>query len=228
MLFKSLILSEASGSVGGLTYSHNSAGMYIRKRVVPVDPGSPEQVVVRGAFEFLANMWRNTLTAAQRAGWITYAANVAMKNKLGATIFLSGLAHFIRSNVEGKVRSSSVVGDAPTVFNLGDFTTPTVANFVAGPPSTVDVAYNAGDTWYTSGVPANAKLRIYASRPQDPTIQFFKGPYRYCAQVAGGVASPLSVTLPFAAVAGQRIFFAARALCSDGRLSDLRTFRLDT
>lgn len=226
MLFKSTLLSEASGSMAGLTFARNKGGMYIRQRAIPTNPGTPEQTAVRGAFEYLADMWKNGLTSTQRAGWELYAANVTMKNRLGASVKLSGMNHFIRTNLQGKILSS-VIGTAPTTFNIGSLTTPSADTFAAGPPSTVNINYSAGDDWYTSGVPAQGHLYVYASRPQDTSVNFFKGPYQYAGKANGGTPSPLALTLPFNAVAGQRIFFYARALCSDGRLSDKRTFQLD-
>jgi hypothetical protein len=228
MLFKPLMFGEASGSIGAITFSHNSGGAYTRTRVVPTDPASAYQLAARGSLSTLADYWINSLSAAQRTSWETYAANVAVPNRLGDMIFISGLAHFIRSQRERHTRGDGIVGDAPVHFDLGSFTTPSASNFAAGPPSTCDITYNSGDTFWTHGVPATAKLYIYASRPQNTTTNFFKGPYRFAGKVNGGVASPLSVTLPFNAVAGQRIFFAARALVDDGRLSDLRRFQLNT
>jgi len=43
MKFKSPILSQASGSIAGITFSHNRGGMYVRARAVPTNPGSPQQ-----------------------------------------------------------------------------------------------------------------------------------------------------------------------------------------
>ena len=38
MLFKSAAFTQASGSVGGLTFAHNRGGMYTRARSIPVNP----------------------------------------------------------------------------------------------------------------------------------------------------------------------------------------------
>ena len=50
MLFKPTIVASLSGSLGGITASHNRFGAYLRERVIPVNPGTQPQVIVRNAF----------------------------------------------------------------------------------------------------------------------------------------------------------------------------------
>lgn len=215
MKYKSVLLAEASGSVGGSTWSHNWAGKYIRERVTPTNPNTPQQQSLRSAMNYMANRWKNTLTAAQRDGWTTYAANVGMYDRLGAVIYLTALNHYVRSNF---LRATGLppIDNAPTIFNIGSLATPTCSAFVQGPPSTIDINFDITDDWYLL---AGGKLAIYAARPQLTTVNFFKGPYRWCANLAALEAPPRTVTLPFNVVLNQRIFLRARARCLDGRTS---------
>jgi hypothetical protein len=216
-----------SGKEGGIVYSHNRFGTYTRRLVIPTNPSSIFQAAIRSAFQNLANRWLNTLTPAQRADWETYAQQVTMYNRLGAAIKLTGMNHYIRSNtIVQSVNPALVQDDGPSIFDLGTFTAPTVSGFVAGPPSTVQVTYANTDTWYTLGT--GGRIIIYASRPNDPSVNFCKGPFRRANMSSNGDPSPLTVTLPFNAVAGQRVWFQARAFCEDGRLSPALPFRLDT
>ena len=50
MKFTSQVYTQASGSVGGLTYSHNRSGMYTRARSTPTDPASTLQLERRSNF----------------------------------------------------------------------------------------------------------------------------------------------------------------------------------
>lgn len=223
MIFKSQVLTQASGSVGGVTYSHNGGGMYQRARAVPTDPATPYQLAVRAAVQFLSNYWQSDLTVAERAAWVTYAANVPVLNRLGEQIYISGLAHFIRSNTMRKVLGQTIIDAGPTTYNLGTLTAPVASDFKAGPPSTVDLAFTITDTWHAAG----GALYVFASRPQLVTINFFKGPYRNFCNPSGVDASPINdATLPFNAAAGNKLFFRAIASAPDGRLSAEAWFQL--
>lgn len=80
----------ASGSVGSLTASRNRAGAIMRRRAKPVSPRSPSQTFQRYAF---AKMNRNflNLTQAQQTEWDLFGDNNAVTNKLGQTIYNTGI-----------------------------------------------------------------------------------------------------------------------------------------
>ena len=50
MLFRGTHLTDASGSLSGVTYSHNRGGAYTRNRSIPVNPNTVQQQAVRNAF----------------------------------------------------------------------------------------------------------------------------------------------------------------------------------
>lgn len=218
MIFTSPIVSSASGSIAGITMAHNKGGMYMRARTIPTNPGSLYQVAVRNAVTQLTSRWLDTLTPAQRLAWQVYADNVPMLNKLGQTIFISGISHYVRSNAPRLQAGLTRVDDAPTVFNLGDFTTPTYDASAA--TDDVEVTFAATDDWADE---TGSHLIIRASRPQNITINYFKGPFRFADTIDGVTGtpptSPATITLPFAVEIAQRLFFAAVCTRADGRLS---------
>lgn len=219
MKFKPVLGSELSGSIGGITASHNMGGAYLRNRVIPTNPNSPFQQAVRSLVGQLTSAWLNALTVAQRTAWETYAANVPLLDALGEPINVSGLNMYVRSNVPRLQGGGNRVDDGPTTFNLGDFTQVNVDNATeAG--QTFDVNYDGGDDWVSED---NAYLFVYSSRPQNASINYFKGPYRFADAVDGDSgappASPATMATPFAFVAGQRLFFRAQVARADGRLS---------
>lgn len=218
MKFKSALMTQGSGSVGGITLSHNAGGMYFRARAIPVNPGTPQQEAVRADVLDLSNRWVNSLTNAQRELWNVYAANVAMPGRLGDPIFLSGLNHYVRSNVPRLQGVDPRVNSGPTIFDVGGFTAPSFA--LDEPNEEVDITFDNTDEWANED---DASLLVYASRPQNPTINYFKGPYRFAGQIEGDVAvppvSPAAIPLPFAVAPGQRVFFKVSVTRVDGRLS---------
>jgi len=215
MIFKSQVYTEASGSIGGVTYSHNRGGMYTRARAVPTNPNSVYQQAIRAMVAGLTNHWKLTLTQPQRDGWATYADNVLIPNSLGEPKKLPPLAHYIRCNVPRLQGAFARIDTAPAIFNLGQFTAPVITGVNA---ATDEVTFNltVGDEWNTAG----GGLCLYTSRPQLATINYFKGPYRFSTSLAGpGVGSPQTKGLAFPCSAGQRVFFLFRFTQGDGRLA---------
>jgi hypothetical protein len=218
MLFSSPVYSQASGSIAGITYSHNRGGMYARARATPTDPATAPQVEVRSLMNFLSNRWVNELTQAERDAWETYAANVQVPNALGAQIFISGLNHYVRSNLPRLQAGLPDLDEAPTTFDLG--TLSQVGIDSAAGPNQIDVTFDNTDDWATG---VGGALLVYASRGQNPSINFFKGPFCFAEAILGAVVAPTSpatITSVFADYAtGQRVWIKVRATQDDARLS---------
>lgn len=224
MLIKSALVTQASGSIGGLTASRNAGGQYFRARTIPVNPSSAQQIAVRNALAILASAWNNSLTQAQRDAWTTYGKNVNKTNSLGDQIKLSGISWYQACNVPRLQALLSRVDAAPTNYSLAELTEPEVDSVDAG-SGQADVTFDNGDPWATA---VGGALLIYVSRPQNPGKTFFKGPYRLAATVLGAATpptSPATVDLPFPVVDGQRLFFQARAVQADGRISSAIRFQ---
>jgi hypothetical protein len=84
MKFISSIITEASGSVAGSTYSRNANGAYIRNRSIPTNKNTSAQKVSRARFATAAQDWRD-LNEAQRQTFADQAKNYPYKDKLGQT-----------------------------------------------------------------------------------------------------------------------------------------------
>lgn len=218
MLIKSALFSEGSGSLGGITASRNKGGIYFRRRAIPTNPNSPQQQTIRGFVNQLSNLWGTTLTIVQRDAWETYAANVTVLNKLGDPINITGLNHYVRSNVPRLQNALPRADDGPTAYDLGDFTNPSFAYDAAA--AEIDVTFDDTDDWANED---DAAMLIYGSRQQGPTINFFKGPYRVALPILGDTitpeTSPFASAAPFPCAAGNRCFVFIRVSRADGRLS---------
>lgn len=218
MLIKSALLTQASGSTGGMTASHNRGGMYLRSRAIPTNPNTGRQVVVRGILSALVVAWNNTLTPTQRENWNTYATNTPVVNVLGDSKNLSGINMYCRCNVPRIQAGLARIDNAPTTFNLGAMTNPTLVSATAG-TGIVVVSFTNTDAWATA---TGGALLIYLSRPQNAGVNFFRGPYAYAGRVNGLVVpptSPANITAPFPFTAGSRVFARIRASLADGRLT---------
>lgn len=219
-LFQSGIITASSGSLGGLTFSHNRGGMYVRARVVPVNPNTPQQSVVRQQMANLTNRWANILTAVQRDAWDTYAENVLLPGPLGDPRNVGGLGMFIRSNVPRTVAAVTTIDDAPVIFDTGGFT-PVTAPTALDTGDLIGFAFTNTDLWANED---DSHMLLFASRPQNPGINYFTGPYQFAGAIDGDgttpPTSPASIANAFAFAAGQRVFFRVVVSRADARYSN--------
>lgn len=224
MKYKSPVYSEASGSIAGIVYSHNLGGLYTRARAIPTNPNTPYQAVIRALVAQLSNRWVTTLTEPQRQAWKTYADAVKLPDALGELRVIPPLAHYCRSNVPRILGNFGRVDAAPTIFDLGQFTAP-VITIVDAATDRVTFTLTVSDEWNVPG----GGLILYTSRPQNVTINYFKGPYRFATSIEGPAGTPQTKDLAFPCTAGQRVFFEFRFTQADGRLAlPYRTFHLST
>lgn len=218
MLFTSPVFSQVSGSVAGLVYSHGRSGMYTRARSTPTNPDSERQRIIKIAMKTLSPLWGQTLTAAQRAAWSLYAANVAMVNPLGQTIFLTGQNHFMRSNIPRIQAGIAVLLIAPTVFDLGTFTAPTIDEAVSA-PNTFDIGFTDTDAWANA---VGGFMLVYQGRTVGPGRAFFGGPYRFAGSIVGNPAPPLdpqTFNAIYRLSEDNIIWVTTRIIQVDGRMS---------
>jgi hypothetical protein len=212
--FLSHLVTQISGSTGGTTYANNQGGMYTRARSKPTNPNSPGQQAVRTNFKNLMNAWTNVLTAAQRAAWQTYNKNTPMMNKLGQMKPIGDNSNYLRSNAPRVQNGLARVDSGPTTFDLGSFTQPTFA--ITHGTNSMAVTFTVGDSWNVAG----GAMFLYASRPQNASINFFKGPFRLVGVISGVATSPQNLVLPFVAGSTSTAMFIKTSVSqADGRLS---------
>ena len=231
MLFKSEIVTQVSGSIGGTTYSHNSAGMYRRARTIPVNPNSTDQQAVRNILTDLAQNWNNVLNSGQRGSWDNYAANSPVTGKFGDDLLLSGQQMYIRCNSVRMRSGIAVQNTAPITAGLTTLTMPVATVSVAA--ADISIAYTAADAWANE---VGGGLNIQTSRVLSGGINFWRGPNRQLITVPGAAAPPTSpesqsnnafgqsVT---AYNVGQKIYLRYVAFLADGRLSAAMTELVD-
>lgn len=237
-------IAAASGSIGGTTFSHNRFGAYTRKRAIPTDPNTDRQQAVKANFGYLSSIWNLILTEIQRQGWAEYGANVPRIDKLGQTHYLTGLQWFVGFNTLRLQDGGAVLYTAPTTFNRGE-----LAGLTGFPPSG-GPSNPTGGTYYniSGGIPIlnllfdtapteGGRLMVYLGRPQNPTINFYKAPWRFWgSQEMQGAPAQLSLRTsgppptigvpPYQPVEGQAVFVRLRMLYPDGRYTPPADYKL--
>lgn len=209
---------QRSGRLGATIASHNAGGAYLRAGSIPVNPNTDRQVVIRNAVRALTIDWANVLTQGERDAWDVYAANVTWFDVFGASIKLQGLNHYVRSNVQNVALGFGRINAAPTIMNIG------AAELALGCTASeatqqLAITFDDAKVWATE---AGAFQHFYMGLPQNPSIKFFKSPFRYVVSVAGvtPAVSPLAATAPWPFAEGQRIWIRSRIMRADGRLSE--------
>jgi len=214
---------QMSGSLAGNIFARNRYGNYVRSKTMPVNPNTALQQAVRSAIGTLTGRWANTLTAVQRTAWELYGSSVAMKNRLGEVVFLSGLNHYIRSNAILLVNGFTVLDAGPTTFAL-PAQDGTLSVTISEATQLITVTFDDTMDWALTD---DEYLHIYCGSPQNPTRNFFKGPWRYADSLEGDtavpLASPLTVACSFVCTELQKIWVYARISKADGRLSEAFT-----
>lgn len=227
MIFKSPIISVATGKLAGMVFTRGRGNTNVARMLsIPTNPRSVAQTRVRGNLSYGATNWVTLLTAAQRASWETYAANVSVLNRLGDAIHLSGIAMFQRLNLARLAASLAQILDAPIVFTGA----PAVSwddlwTSDAGPPITLD---NAHANPHAPDISGN--LAFSFSKPQNPSKGFFNGPFLYSPDILasdngfgpGETTAAVSfdtTKLPFPIAEGQALFLRTISMLEDGRIS---------
>lgn len=203
---------QMSGSIAGTTFARNASGNYARAKTKPINPSSALQVSRRTLMAYLTEYWHETCTATQRTAWATYANAVAMKNRLGESIKISGFNHFCRSNAVHMTMGLAITPEGPATLTLPEID-PLFA--IAGSVATqlLSITYDATLPWHSV---VGSGLAIFMGRPQVVTRNFFKGPWNYAGKIVIADTSPKTIPAPFTLVLGQKIWCYARI--SEGAL----------
>lgn len=210
-----------SGSIAGQTHARNRFGNYMRSRTKPVNPNSDRQVASRARMMQLAEQWRESpMTDAKRAAWQTYAESVNWTNKLGESVTLTGFNMFMRSNAVRLVCGETFVEDGPVDLGLPG-ADPLFA-IAASAANGITITYDDGLDFNDED---EAHLLMDTGQPQNPTRNFFNGPWRHDFNIDGSVGVPPSSPFgPYASnswtlVEGQRIWARGAIIRADGRVS---------
>lgn len=175
MLYKGVLITQASGRVDDVVFSHNRGGPYIRSLGNPnPHTASDEQINQRAAFKASFQLW-NDLAEDERELWRQSGRDNPTVNRLGDTRPIDGISALVRS-----------VFYRYHLNALGIFT-----NIPTLPPAVVEVpwdsswlhsiAYNTGDGFVyadLSGFDTDEDTYIlwYTGDPIPLTRKFYKSP----------------------------------------------------
>jgi len=113
------LFGELRGKMGGLVFSRNKAGQFVRQYVKPVDANTPAQVDARAAFAQAGSAF-HSLDPSDKQAWNVFAASYFTSKRLGNVPSIhSGVNAFIslRSTMINMSRTQSQAGDLAIKVN---------------------------------------------------------------------------------------------------------------
>lgn len=88
------LVDGVRGSIGGVTFSRGQSGDTARHKPRPMRPRRVEQLLNQKRLSQASHLWASQ-SAAQKTGWINYAATVDLTDGLGNVYHPTGLQAFI-------------------------------------------------------------------------------------------------------------------------------------
>lgn len=188
------VVAQASGSLDGITFSHNRNGPYVRARRKPTNPKTVKQTAVRSQFTSLAQQWR-TLGSSQRTQWAQLGAQMQQTNSIGAVTTLTGLQAFTSVNQLRLTAGLAVITGAPVLDTPPLFTPGTLVSTVAT-GGTLTIA--------TTTIPgAGQTIRVYATGNMSAGRNFIrKSQYRFLTTLGSSSVSPIDLKTVYQAAFG--------------------------
>lgn len=205
------LASDIRGSMGGSVFSRNRSGLYIRRRVSPVNPATPAQTAARNRISALQAAFRDTLTPAERSAWEALAASTSAVNKLGLGIVLTAQNLFVKINSLVLAAGETRLDTAPVPPAGIDLSPLTYTGTVAAGLNIASqaTAQGAGDILVTQVSPA-----------VNVTVNFFKGPWESTQYNVGVIAPPILLKAIGTVALGERYHIRSRFVSADGHISN--------
>lgn len=192
------IVNDARNKTGGIVFSKNKAGSFVRRKVAPSQPRTPDQLAIRADLTNNSKDWGGVLTQSQRDGWIAFAASNPVRDQFGNSVTLTGEQMYVRLNNTILQAGGTTIADPPANLDV-----PTVTALVAAAASgagtfTVNITQ--------SGTPAaNPVYQIYATAQLSPGRKSVSSFYRKIMTMPGNTAQPATIFAAYTAKFGSLI-----------------------
>ena len=107
-------VSDASGALGSsVVFYRWRTSQCLRDYVVPTNPATSNQVIVRAALASITKLWKG-LTQQNRDSWESYAAANLITDRLGRQVKSTALGWYLACNSMLQYAGQSLISDAPT------------------------------------------------------------------------------------------------------------------
>ncbi len=194
-------VANMSGSEAGTVHSHNKGGTYTRQRTVPTNPQTTRQMAQRDKISNFSKEWVNDLDQSQRDAWTVFAQENPVIDRLGQSIFLSGIQMFVKLNARIAEASDIAINEPPLDLIVTQLTKASQSFDKGAGQISIDFLPDPMET--------DEHLQIFATPGVSAGVSNVKSKLRLVATSAAEAPSPVLFGVQWTAVFG--------ALPPDGR-----------
>ena len=212
-----MMMTDASGKLGGQVFAKNRGGSYVRTKGIPSNPQTTAQMYIRGIFASISSGW-STLNESARLGWNNAVSGFATTDVFGDLRNPSGKALYQKLNQNLAISGQAGITVAPQPSEVPF----AQLNEVTGDASTplLEVTLD-GDT-------TGSKIVVWATRPLSQGTSFVKNDLRQIGDFAGAAPGTIEITNVYtdkfgAFAAGDNIVIGVRVINANGQASPLET-----
>jgi hypothetical protein len=201
-----MVVTEASGKLGGHVFARNRGGAYARTKVTPVNPQTLAQQDARIRLAAFSQQWRG-LTQEQRDAWNASVTDFGRTDIFGDLRNPTGKNLYTLLNINLLNAGQSPIDQPPLPSAVESFTIQSVSADLSA--LTFDVTFDSGT--------AGSTILVYATEGVSAGVAFVKNRYRLIGTLAGNAASPANVYTDYVAkfgipAVGSKIFIAFRGV----------------
>ncbi len=214
-----MMMTDASGKLGGQVFSKNRGGSYVRTKVTPTNPQTSAQSTIRGIFASISSRW-SSLTDEQRNTFNGFVQAYARTDIFGDLRNPSGKSLFQRlnQNLEISDQAQTDVCTSPVEVPFAN-----LGGAEANISSTTFLVDYSGDL-------AGAKIVVWATPQMSQGTKFVKNQLRQLEVFAGANAGTVDVWASYVAkfgtpVVGANISVAVRVINANGQASPLEVVK---
>ena len=202
-----MIVTEASGKLGGHSFYTGGPGAFLRSRSIPSGQMTNAQSVIRDRQQQLTRSWKG-LTGSQRAAWNASVDRLGRSGDFGNESRLSGFQVYVKLNsnlllIERPLISDPVYTDVPPIVPVSSLLIDLSSQFCRG-----EMTDNRTSLY---------QWAYYSSQPHSPAQSGRRYTQKFLG-IDGGSTNPFfSVDQGFwghftGALPGQQVIFSVRAI----------------
>lgn len=214
-----MMMTDASGKLGGQVFSKNRGGSYVRTKVTPTNPQTTAQMTVRGIFASISSLW-SSITEASRLSFNNLVGDYGTTDIFGDLHNPSGKALFQRLN-----QNLEISGQAQITVCVPPQSVP-FANILSSVADVSAPFFNVETGNDTTG----SKIVIWATPPLSQGTTFVKNRLRQVAVVPGAGSGEVDFWPEYVAkfgepAVGANVYVGVRIINDNGQASPLETIK---
>lgn len=214
-----MMMTDASGKLGGQVFSKNRGGSYVRTKKTPSNPQTTAQMTIRGIFASISSGW-SALTEQARNSYENFVADYGRTDIFGDVRNPTGKNLYQRLNQNLAISGQQLMSVCPAPSEVPFANLVSVNGVISNDEMVVSAIGN------TTG----SKLVIWATPSLSQGTKFVKNRLRQIAVVDGDDTVSVNTWEEYLAkfgapVAGANIYYAVRVINANGQASPLETVK---